>query len=446
MYDANINANKEMRVLLLSEVQMMISIFSNLFYTYVIYRFMHLFFQHRRTSRCVEGLSYALYYLVETFVYLFFGKPYLQLLVNMVSYFLLTFLYPSTIQKKLCAPAFIIALMLSSESIVLLLLRSIHYISDDYSDLQYIVIQILIQVTNYLLVLIASQFHIWKRELSVPAAQWFGAVLIPFLTLIPIAIMAIYRPESDPVFFSVITSILFFVNILVLYLYDQIMQSYQNKLDKKLLLQQNNAYLKQLELIQHSQENIRLLKHDFKHHLATLHNYLKTEDITSAMAYLQDIDQTISGCNVYVACANETVNAILNAKIHLARQYKITVQTSIHLPEQLRVRPFDLSAILGNLMDNAIEATKEITDAGKKNIFLEIKMDRDIIFLTMQNPFCHQIQSKNGSLCSTHTDRANHGYGLRSIEAILKKYNGTMDYAYQNNQFRIKMLFYNQEE
>ena len=91
-------------------------------------------------------------------------------------------------------------------------------------------------------------------------------------------------------------------------------------------------------------------------------------------------------------------------------------------------------------MDNAIYAIK---NSEHKQIKIEIEFDRNIFYIIITNSYCGRILSKNGQLQTTKKDKDNHGIGLRSVEAVIKKYDGIMDIDYDNSNFCVSILLYN---
>ena len=101
---------------------------------------------------------------------------------------------------------------------------------------------------------------------------------------------------------------------------------------------------------------------------------------------------------------------------------------------------FDLTIILGNLLDNAIYAASRVeTDP---YVDVKVKYDKGRLLLQVYNPFEGEIIEEEGKLLTTKEDKERHGIGLINIEKVLKKYDGTMDIDYEDNVFSVTILMY----
>lgn len=113
----------------------------------------------------------------------------------------------------------------------------------------------------------------------------------------------------------------------------------------------------------------------------------------------------------------------------------------VDIPEKLNIQPFDLNIILGNLLDNAIEAVSKLER--NKVIKASIKLDRNILYINISNPFDGNIIYKKSNLKTTHKDKENHGFGLKSVKKAISKYNGIMNVYHTDSIFNVDVLLYN---
>lgn len=135
------------------------------------------------------------------------------------------------------------------------------------------------------------------------------------------------------------------------------------------------------------------------------------------------------------------VDSILNYKIDEAQKRGIKVDLDVDIPEKLNIQPFDLNIILGNLLDNAIEAVSKLER--NKVIKASIKLDRNILYINISNPFDGNIIYKKSNLKTTHKDKENHGFGLKSVKKAISKYNGIMNVYHTDSIFNVDVLLYN---
>ena len=108
----------------------------------------------------------------------------------------------------------------------------------------------------------------------------------------------------------------------------------------------------------------------------------------------------------------------------------------------LRLRSFDLNVLLGNLLDNAIDASMQ-TEEKKLNI--TIKLDKGVLFLYICNSCQRIADGRSGFLETTKEDKTNHGIGLKNVRQIVEKYHGDLAFQYENNFMETDVMMYVKE-
>ena len=124
----------------------------------------------------------------------------------------------------------------------------------------------------------------------------------------------------------------------------------------------NDAYQQELvkthyDEVDNMYRQMREWRHDYKNHIQVMKAYYSTGDYNAIGRYLDELDMELSTIDTIVKTGNAMADAILNSKISLARSKEITVETKAHIPFGLKTKEIDLCIILGNLFDNAIEAS-----------------------------------------------------------------------------------------
>ena len=206
-------------------------------------------------------------------------------------------------------------------------------------------------------------------------------------------------------------------------------------------MQQNNAYLKQLDIINQSQENIKILRHDIKNHALCLQSLIENDDNDGAADYLRTLINNTNYSDEYSKSGNPEIDSILNYKINKANLFGIKTDINLKIPEKLNIRPFDLSVVLGNLLDNAIEAATK--SKKEKQINITMELDRNVIYINISNTFDGNLNYIDSKLTTTHMDKENHGLGLNSVRKSIERYNGTMNIHHKDNLFYVDVLIYN---
>lgn len=187
--------------------------------------------------------------------------------------------------------------------------------------------------------------------------------------------------------------------------------------------------LKQSGEIRALHENIRKLKHDMKNHLLIITSFLNSGEYDSAKAYTSDMLDKLSMMHSYVETGNSLLNHVLNEKLELARSCGISVKSEIENLTFAKVESLDFAAVLTNLLDNAIEAGKEVPDA---QMFVGIAKNRGYETVTVKNKLSASVLERNPTLTTTKPEAAEHGIGVPQIKAMAAKYGGLCDF-YEND-------------
>lgn len=136
----------------------------------------------------------------------------------------------------------------------------------------------------------------------------------------------------------------------------------------------------------------------------------------------------------------EAIDILLQYKKNMARLSHIKMNI-IGEKVDLKIPEYELVALLGNLIDNAIEASKQMDDE-KRTIQIIIRKIRGMSFIKIINFYKKEPCSVNGKLISYKQDGRMHGIGLRSAKGIVEKYNGTIDCCYKNGKFFVLIVFF----
>jgi two-component system sensor histidine kinase AgrC len=296
-----------------------------------------------------------------------------------------------------------------------------------------------IKVISYIFMLFMSNFKMIRNNIRVSTIHWLSIFIIPVGTLIVVLLMIShnYTDQVKETLTSIV--ILLVINVFVFYFYDELMKNYESKFEKTLLQQQNKAYLKQLEIINQSKENLKRFRHDLKNHAISLKHFIDNNDIKSASEYLNNVFDYIDYSTEYAKSGNQEIDSILNYKLDLADKYNIKSDVELSIPHKLNINPFDIIVVLGNLLDNAIEAASKSDD---KFINISIELDRNVLYINISNSYEGKLKFSGETLISSKNNE-DHGLGISSVEKTIEKYNGTMNIHHDGHVFYVDALMYN---
>lgn len=182
----------------------------------------------------------------------------------------------------------------------------------------------------------------------------------------------------------------------------------------------------QYEEIKEIYLNMRGWRHDYHNHLQVMKAQITAGQLEEMKQYLSDLEQNLDKVDTYVRSGNLMTDAILNSKLSLAEQRGIRVNCKAILPKELSIEDVDLCVLLGNLLDNALEACEKIP---KEQRFLRIYMvvNKSQLYISIQNSAREELDFNEKNYISTK--RGNHGLGMKRVKALADKYEGYLTLA-----------------
>lgn len=255
-----------------------------------------------------------------------------------------------------------------------------------------------------------------------PLSSFF--VLLTFLSILR-------SSPTEPGFILPCSVLLVLSDVSVLILLDQIEQSEGNRqktltLEQRLQLQGESFS----ELSKLYAEN-RKAAHDFRAHLDLLSSLLESNETSEAALYLNKIRAKQTTRIFLVNCHHTVLDALLNQKARLAQEKGISIQFKVNDLSSLTIDPTDITVILSNLLDNAIEACEKCPD---KQIEVMVLLENSFFF-SIRNTSV-PVHIVNNHIASTKVNPALHGFGLENVKTLLKKHNGEYVMLYENGWFQ----------
>jgi len=415
-------------------------IITNIFDVYIIYKFMSVFFNRKDANRKVEFISYALYYFIFTSVYLFLNIPIVTLISNIVLLFIVSFNYKTSLRRRILAIALIYIILISIESIVALIFGFLDFsIFSQNSEFTSIAGMTTVKILLYITALSIGNYKNIKDKSNILYSYWFAIFFIPLMSLfIILSIIEMATYNVYRIIFIIVN--LLFINFFVFYLYDNISTQQKEKFEKLLISNQNTYYTKQLNLMKSSLESLRSFRHDMRNHLILLKSLVENNEYDEASKIISQITGAIDVKNEYAQSGNITVDSILNFKLQEAVNQGMSVSLELNIPEKLNITPFDMSVILGNLLDNAINASSKLEK--DKRLDLKIDYKRGRLFINLSNTYTGILNYKGDKLTTSNRDKEAHGIGIKNINAVLDKYDGVMEIDHTENIFTVIILLY----
>ena len=402
---------------------------ANAFRVYLISRFMKVFFRTEETSSRKIILAYGLFYAVNTFLYLTLRTAFINIACNLVGIFLLTLLYPAQIRMKLFVTVIICAINMACEIIVIQL-----FVNNQNKDFFDQIYQAIIVLLLFACEIVVERLLAYRDKKNMHSI---------FLLIIPICSILMLRymtkehtsMDSDAVIASIGVLVM---NFCVFYFYHISIKSFSEKYENAMLRQNLKAYASQLEVISRSTAHIKALRHDMKHHINEMQILAGKNDVEGIRRYLSSMQEYIKTPDENIESGDVEIDSLLNYMLAQARKEQISVQTEVRL-SGVSQHSFDINIILGNLLENAIEAARQVEE---KKLSVIIKEEKGILKIHVENSYSGTLRQKGTKLLTTKKDSGLHGLGLGNVENIVRKYHGTMKIEKTDHLFSVRILLY----
>ena len=266
--------------------------------------------------------------------------------------------------------------------------------------------------------------------------------LAGFLGIITLSEQAVLAIPDDTLYMWTILAVVLMMSVLVFNINRQYevekelakLKSEQAELLERDYTAVNRAY----------QVNAKLF-HDLHNHIGVLRQFLTHEKYGEAVRYLDELQAPVRNLTATVWTGDETADYLINSKAAAAEAAGIRFQVQVEFPRRTNIRSVDLCAILGNLLDNAIEAARQVPDPSRRTAALTIRRIHQMLVIKVENSFSSVPVQENGELKTTKTEGGLHGWGLKSAQAAAEKYDGMVQAGVSGEVFRaVATLSYNQ--
>lgn len=209
-------------------------------------------------------------------------------------------------------------------------------------------------------------------------------------------------------------------------------------IDKKITSYQSELIEIHYREIDNMYRQIRGWRHDYRNHIQAMKAYAANGDWAAITNYLDLLDDDLTQVDTVIKTGNPMTDAILNSKISLAKSKHIQVIADAHIPLKLKSSEIDLCCIIGNLFDNAIEASMQLPE-DKRIIRVYMDMRATQLYISFTNFTAGKKLPKIGNLFQT-TKGEGHGFGLVRIDTIVERLDGYISRNSEDGAFTTEIL------
>ncbi len=209
-------------------------------------------------------------------------------------------------------------------------------------------------------------------------------------------------------------------------------------MDKRIAAYQRELIETHYREVDNMYRQIRGWRHDYRNHIQTMKAYAAAGDWDSIKRYLNLLDEDLTRVDTVIKTGNPMTDAILNSKISLAKAKHIQVVADAHIPLKLKSSEIDLCCIIGNLFDNAIEASEKLPEE-KRLIRVYMDMKNTQLYISFTNFTAGKKLKKEGNIFRS-TKGEGHGFGLVRIDAIVERLEGYISRNSEDGAFTTEIL------
>jgi len=280
-----------------------------------------------------------------------------------------------------------------------------------------------------------------NKEFQIGFSLWSALMSVPVISIIIILVLlnsaALHANNIE----IAITGMLI-INLVIFYLYGAIQDYYKQKLEKEEFYYRMGIYENQLNIMKDSYQKIRELRHDMRHHLSELKYLANNNENMRLIHYIEDMEKHMLNAEEYVSSGNKEIDGTLNYLLQTAKKRLKEVDVSISIPEGLEVHNYLFNVVLGNLLENAMEAAIKTE---RKYLKIHIKLKQSVLYINVENSFNGEVKLKEQKIMTSKSDTKEHGIGLDSVKRMVDEMNGMLDLRWKKDIFCVNVMFYLQD-
>ena len=231
-------------------------------------------------------------------------------------------------------------------------------------------------------------------------------------------------------YIAIYSACLLYINLVICFYTETIKTAYNERHMRELAEQQLQIQVSYYEKEQQARDATRALWHDIKKYTNATQDLFQHGDMENAVQSLQQATTALSEIHQTVDVGNAVVNGILERALEQVQNQGISLDFDVWVSDQLPISAVDLYIIMGNTIDNAIEACQQVPAADSPTISLTLRQQNHTLFYAIDNPIPAKQGKKPGDV---------HGYGIRNVKNCVAKYHGTTTVSKQDGVFSVQI-------
>ena len=426
--------------------KLIIDFFMYLFESLLLFHYANSLFEAKTKKSICFLVSFSLN-IILMIVYQF-QIVYLNGILLMVVYFLFfVLLYNASIKSAIFHALIFIIVMFATEVLVMeigtIFFSDFNAMNNDKNAYLYVIVTSKLLHITIIMILAKFFAHKSSNNTNIGGKYYWLLFILPVSSILMVlsfryvAYTATLTPTMN-VLWTVASTLVVFANIVVFIIYEYSQKNAVELYDLKVLNLQEEQDKKYYELVEQSNNDMRVFAHDIKNHLVQMRNM---DDVVKIHSYIDTLAPAIEKFNYIGVSKNKMLDLIISKYSRICELNHIQFRIDVKTANLNYIKDADLSTLMNNLLDNAVEAAN---NSIKKFVNVSIfsrneQYDGLVIINSCDNP----PTEKDGTLLTTKSNKRIHGLGTSSIKKIVKKYNAIYDWKYDkdNKTFETDIAF-----
>lgn len=426
---------------------------------YIIFRYIRSIFDVRESAGWLEALlhtpgeadrksawfrkgvhlaGYALYLAAVCLIDGLSAAMPVKFIADTLFLYLLTQLYHGKQGKKLLAASLIQGMNLFCEALAVYMLYDCR-VDGEYGTQMYYAIFLFMYVCECAM----EKFCIKNIKEETSLKHWDLLIFLPVISVVMVFVLIGFE-TTNRLTGSAVSAGIICLNLIVFYICDDLVGAYIKLKESALVARQLESYSNQLNVVMKSEERVRGLRHDLKHHMSEILLLADKAQSREIADYVRNMQADLLTEGEHISSGNADIDSLVNLMLERAKRELANVRCRVSVPKELDISAFDWNIILGNLMDNAIEAAKRSKD---KLLHIRLQYQKGMLFIEIKNSYSGELVKADGVYLSTkdydRTDETQvHGLGIRNVRRIVEKYDGNMEISDEDGLFEVRILMY----
>lgn len=270
--------------------------------------------------------------------------------------------------------------------------------------------------------------------------SWIMLILIPVISVISVSFLMFAAMDYEELSGYILCGIsgILLANIITYYFFARLDKDYETRLRIKLLEQDNENAQKNIENTDAFVKQIKSVRHDMRNQLLIIYNHIDSGKYQDAMDYIQSLTNNhLPDIQSFISSSNTAFNAIVNSKIVICNQKKIYIEVKEMKDTLKNLDAVDTGILFGNLLDNAIEAAEKTEN---RRIMVDVQTKGDYLSILVTNSIAKSVLTDNEQLKTSKKNKDLCGIGIKNIKAVVKKYNGMIQFFEEDDEFCCHIL------